>query len=144
MVTTAPGSKCGDVPHSTTLFNDAKVVLDDLTRQQTLQHPELPLIAPLLFGYSMGGLFAARLATAQLSPLRGLILSSPGLALSLGLIQGGLLKVMSALARGVASAERPLDQSSVARPDGGACLQQRSAGASQDQRTPADQHAESR
>ncbi len=50
------GSKRGDMPHSATLFSDAKVMLDDLTRQQTLQHPESPLIVPLLFSHRMGGL----------------------------------------------------------------------------------------
>ncbi|AMO98460.1 alpha/beta hydrolase fold family protein [Collimonas arenae] len=96
------GGKRGDVPDSTAILRDAKVVLDDLAQQQTLDYPDLPSTAPLLFGHSMGGLFAARFATAQMSPLRGLILSSPGLALPLSAIQLGLLKVMSTLAPGVA------------------------------------------
>ena len=96
------GGKRGDVPDSTTILHDAKLVLDDFAHQQTLEYPELPPTAPLLFGHSMGGVFAARFATAHLSPLRGLILSSPGLALPLSAIQRGLLKVMSMLAPGVA------------------------------------------
>lgn len=92
----------GDVPDQTALLRDAKLVLDDLSRQQQLRYPELATSAPLLFGHSMGGLFAARFAVAGMSPLRGLILSSPGLALRLSRVQLGLLKMMSMLAPGLA------------------------------------------
>lgn len=94
------GRRC-DVPDDAALLRDAKLVLDDLSRQQQLLHPELADIPPLLFGHSMGGLFAARFAVAQMSPLRGLILSSPALALYLSSVQLGLLKLMSAIAPGL-------------------------------------------
>jgi alpha-beta hydrolase superfamily lysophospholipase len=96
------GGPRGDVPDDTALLRDARLVLDDLSRQQQQRYPELANSAPLLFGHSMGGLFAARFAVAAMSPLRGLILSSPGLALRLSRVQLGLLKMMSALAPGVA------------------------------------------
>ncbi|SFB32166.1 Lysophospholipase, alpha-beta hydrolase superfamily [Collimonas sp. OK607] len=96
------GGPRGDVPDQTALLRDAKLVLDDLSRQQQLRYPELANSAPLLFGHSMGGLFAARFAVAGMSPLRGLILSSPGLALRLSRVQLGLLKMMSVLAPGLA------------------------------------------
>ncbi|MFC5472892.1 alpha/beta hydrolase [Paraherbaspirillum soli] len=96
------GGRRGDVPDDTALLRDAKMVLDDFSRQQTASYPDLPPLAPLLFGHSMGGLFAARFATACLSPLRGLILSSPGLALPLSGMQLRLLKLMTAIAPGLA------------------------------------------
>ncbi|WP_246542386.1 alpha/beta hydrolase [Collimonas antrihumi] len=95
------GGPRGDVPDETALLRDAKLVLDDLSHQQQ-RYPELANSAPLLFGHSMGGSFAARFAVAGMSPLRGLILSSPGLALRLSRIQLGLLKMMSVLAPGLA------------------------------------------
>ena len=96
------GGPRGDVPDETALLRDAKLVLDDLSRQQQQRYPELANSAPLLFGHSMGGLFAARFAVTGMSPLRGLILSSPGLALRLSRVQLGLLKMMSVLAPGLA------------------------------------------
>jgi alpha-beta hydrolase superfamily lysophospholipase len=88
------GGAPGDIPDAAAMLRDAKLVIDDFARQ--LGTP------PLLFGHSMGGLFAARFATAALSPLRGLILSSPGLALRLSAPQKLLLKIMHALAPGLA------------------------------------------
>ncbi|WP_019142202.1 alpha/beta hydrolase [Noviherbaspirillum massiliense] len=87
------GGKRGDAPHQGTLLTDAKIVLDEFARQ-------LPT-PPLLLGHSMGGLFAARFATAQLSPLRGLILSSPALAVRLSGAQRTLLKLMLGVAPGL-------------------------------------------
>lgn len=80
----------GDVPDTLTIVADAQAVITDFTQRcQTV---------PLLFGHSMGGLYAARIATEAAIPLRGLILSSPALALRLSWIEHGLLKVMSAIA----------------------------------------------
>jgi alpha-beta hydrolase superfamily lysophospholipase len=62
---------------------------------------------PFLFGHSMGGLIAARFATdvtGAFSPVRGLILSSPALAIYLSRFQRLLLTVGSALAPGLAIA----------------------------------------
>lgn len=60
-----------------------------------------PVPPPLLLGHSMGGLFAARFATESIAPLRGLVLSSPALAISLSGVQKFLLKMLGALAPGL-------------------------------------------
>lgn len=83
----------GDVPKGDAIVRDAKTVVDDFARQF-----DAP---PLLLGHSMGGLFAARFATGKLSPLRGLILSSPALAVPMTGIQKLLLKTMTAVAPGM-------------------------------------------
>ena len=88
------GGPVGDVPDGEAMLRDAKLVIDDFTQQ--LGTP------PILFGHSMGGLFAARFAIAGLSPLRGLVLSSPGLALWLSAPQKLILKIIGVLAPGLA------------------------------------------
>ncbi len=93
------GGARGDVPDDEALIRDAKVVLDDFVRQERAAGADS---APLLFGHSMGGLFAARFAASGLAPLRGLILSSPALALPLSAIQKTLLKILGAAAPGLA------------------------------------------
>ncbi len=94
------GGARGDVPDSAAIVNDAKLVLDDFVRQGDTS--SAAGTAPLLFGHSMGGLFAARFASARLAPLRGLILSSPALALPLSARQKILLKILGAVAPGLA------------------------------------------
>lgn len=84
----------GDTPDDETIVRDAEMVIADFAR--TTGH------TPMLFGHSLGGLFAARVATGAQVPLRGLILSSPALALPLTSFQKLLLKFMSAVAPGVA------------------------------------------
>jgi len=83
----------GDVPDSMCLLRDAQMVISDFSQQ--LAGP------PILLGHSMGGLFAARYALEQLTPLRALILSSPALAIRMSNLQHGLLKVASSLIPGV-------------------------------------------
>jgi alpha-beta hydrolase superfamily lysophospholipase len=80
----------GDVINGDPMLQDAQIILDDFSVR--FSEP------PFLFGHSMGGLFAARFALARLSPLRGLILSSPALALELAPFQARMLKVLHALA----------------------------------------------
>jgi alpha-beta hydrolase superfamily lysophospholipase len=80
----------GDVINGNPMLHDAEIILDDFSTR----FPE----PPFLFGHSMGGLFAARFALARLSPLRGLILSSPVLALEMTPLQAKLFKVLHALA----------------------------------------------
>lgn len=80
----------GDVIYGDPMLLDAEILIDDFSAR--FAEP------PFLFGHSMGGLFAARLALAKLSPLRGLILSSPALAVTLSPFQYRMLKLMSALA----------------------------------------------
>ncbi|MES2103946.1 MAG: lysophospholipase [Pseudomonadota bacterium] len=87
------GGARGDVPDEETLLRDARLVMNDFARQ--LSAP------PILLGHSMGGLFAARFAAAGLAPLRGLILSSPALALRMSGVQRLLLKAATAMIPGV-------------------------------------------
>ena len=67
--------KRGDVINGDPMLQDGEIVIDDFAAR--FAEPSF------LFGHSMGGLFAARFALSHLSPLRGLILSSPALALRL-------------------------------------------------------------
>jgi alpha-beta hydrolase superfamily lysophospholipase len=91
------GGARGDVPQEDTLLDDAVQVIADWS------HKMGPAAAPpFLLGHSMGGLFAARFAVAQLLPLSGLILSSPALALPLSAPQKLLLKILSTIAPGLA------------------------------------------
>lgn len=83
----------GDTPDIDTILRDARVVIDSFARE--IDAP------PLLLGHSMGGLFAACYATAAPSPLSGLILSSPALAIHLSDTQKFLLKTLGALAPGL-------------------------------------------
>ncbi len=82
----------GDVPHGAALLDDAKLVIDDFAQELGA--------APLLFGHSMGGLFAARLACTSSVPLAGLLLSSPALAVNLSPLQKLLLHTLTRLAPG--------------------------------------------
>lgn len=78
-------------PHD--LLDDLKLVFDDFSRQQGTM--------PFLFGHSLGGLVAARFATGGFSAVRGLMLSSPALAISMSLLQRALLLVSTRLAPGL-------------------------------------------
>lgn len=80
----------GDVPNGTPLLLDAQIVVDDFTSRTGLR--------PFLLGHSMGGLFAAHFALAGRAALRGLILSSPALAIRVSNLELKLLKVMRAVA----------------------------------------------
>jgi alpha-beta hydrolase superfamily lysophospholipase len=88
------GGPRGDVPNHDSLLQDAKMLVDDFAQQ----------IAgvPFLLGHSMGGLLAARFAVESLSPLRGLILSSPALMVKLTPSQKILFKILTAIAPGFA------------------------------------------
>jgi alpha-beta hydrolase superfamily lysophospholipase len=83
------GGARGSVPDGDAMLRDARLVINDFTAQ--LHAP------PILFGHSMGGLFAARFATEGLAPLRALILSSPALAVQLSSLELILLSVATAL-----------------------------------------------
>jgi alpha-beta hydrolase superfamily lysophospholipase len=80
----------GDIPVGTPMLQDAQIVVDDFTARTGYR--------PFLLGHSMGGLFAAHFALAARAPLRGLILSSPALAVRLSALQLQLLKVMRVIA----------------------------------------------
>jgi alpha-beta hydrolase superfamily lysophospholipase len=79
----------GDVINGDPMLQDAEIVIEDFTARYA--EP------PFLFGHSMGGLFAARYALTRLSPLRGLILSSPALGLRLSAMEHRLLAVAEKL-----------------------------------------------
>jgi alpha-beta hydrolase superfamily lysophospholipase len=83
------------------MLQDAQIVIDNFAAQ--FRQP------PFLFGHSMGGLFAARYALSGRSRLRGLILSSPALAVRLSPPQRMLLKALHAVAPrlGVPNGLRP-------------------------------------
>ncbi|PRC93314.1 alpha/beta hydrolase [Solimicrobium silvestre] len=80
----------GDIPDLLAIVHDAEIIINEFA-----QHCQT---RPILLGHSMGGLFAARVATAANIPLSGLILSSPALALRLSKIEKILLSVMSSIA----------------------------------------------
>jgi len=86
------GGARGDVPDADAITQDAKCVIEDFARG--LAAP------PLLLGHSMGGLFAACYAARALSPLGGLILSSPALRVNLSAAQRLLLQILGAIAPG--------------------------------------------
>jgi alpha-beta hydrolase superfamily lysophospholipase len=90
--------KRGALACATDPLDDLKLVVDDFAHQQGS--------TPFLLGHSLGGLIAARFATANLSPLRGLILSSPALAFDLSLRDRILLAVSSRIAPSAAVANK--------------------------------------
>jgi alpha-beta hydrolase superfamily lysophospholipase len=87
------GGARGDVPSHDAALQDAKIVIDDFAYR--LDAP------PLLLGHSMGGLFAASYAVQNLSPLRGLILSSPALRIRLEGRRRMLFNLLRAVAPGL-------------------------------------------
>ncbi|MES2760483.1 MAG: lysophospholipase [Pseudomonadota bacterium] len=82
--------KRGDVINGNPMLQDAEIVIEDFAAR--FADP------PFLFGHSMGGLFATRFALAHMSPLRGLILSSPALALRVSPFELKMLAVLEKLA----------------------------------------------
>lgn len=83
----------GDVPNGMPMLQDAQIVIDDFKDRTGYR--------PFLLGHSMGGLFAAHFALAACSPLRGLILSSPALAVPMSRVQQIFLRLMRSLAPGL-------------------------------------------
>ena len=84
------GGARADLPEPGTIVSDAEILINDFA--------EKCRTVPILFGHSMGGLFAAHIATAGLVRLRGLVLSSPALALRLTGLDRFLLRIMSSVA----------------------------------------------
>lgn len=65
----------GDVSNSDAIINDAKMVIEDFTKQL--------IEAPMIFAHSMGGLFAMHLSLSEKVKIKALILSSPALSVHL-------------------------------------------------------------
>jgi alpha-beta hydrolase superfamily lysophospholipase len=86
------GGARGDVPGNDALLDDARLVIGDFAAR--LGQP------PLLLGHSLGGLIAAHYATRGVSPLAGLVLSSPALRIRLSGVQKFLLRILTAVAPG--------------------------------------------
>lgn len=84
------GGKRGDVIYGDPMLQDAEIVIDDFAAGFDR--------APFLLGHSMGGLFAARFALERRSRLRGLVLSSPALAVNLSGFEQRLMALMQVLA----------------------------------------------
>lgn len=80
----------GDCPNGTPLLLDAQIVVDDFSARTGFR--------PFLFGHSMGGLFAAHFALSGRAAVRGVILSSPALAIRLSAFELILLKIMRVIA----------------------------------------------
>lgn len=80
----------GGLRHADDYLDDLKLVLDDYALQLGT--------TPFLLGHSLGGLIAARFATGDYSPVRGLILASPALALRLSLFESMLFAFSSIFA----------------------------------------------
>lgn len=79
------GGARGALTHSTDLVDDLVLVYDKFTGADGPP--------PFLLGHSLGGLVAAHFAAQKRRPLRGLILSSPALALRMSRFQKALLSL---------------------------------------------------
>lgn len=86
----------GSVHLSDDYLTDLRLVFNDFAEQTGT--------TPLLFGHSLGGLIAARFATAGWSPVRALLLSSPALGLRMTLMQKLLLAISTHIAPALAVA----------------------------------------
>ncbi|ASU38126.1 lysophospholipase [Herbaspirillum sp. meg3] len=84
----------GSLRSDADFLTDLKLVFDDFAQQCDT--------TPFLFGHSLGGLVAARFATGGLSKVRGLLLSSPALAIRMSGFQKILLALTTRLAPGFA------------------------------------------
>ncbi len=81
------GGKPGTLPSQDALLSDLADVVDE-TRAQC---PNVPLI---LLGHSLGGLVVSRFVSLQIRPVDGLVMSSPALDASMGVLQKLLLAVL--------------------------------------------------
>lgn len=88
------GGARGSIAGRHDFLHDLKLVFDDFAKAQNT--------VPFLFGHSLGGLIAARFATGGFGDVRGLMLSSPALAIRLSGFQRVLLAVGSMLAPALA------------------------------------------
>lgn len=75
----------GDIPDADAILRDMRLVIHDFSKQL--------MQAPLILAHSMGGLFATRFALEGLTPLSGLILSSPAFSVHTSWLEKCLFKV---------------------------------------------------
>jgi alpha-beta hydrolase superfamily lysophospholipase len=88
------GGARGSIAAEGDFLDDLKLTFDHFAQAQGR--------LPFLFGHSLGGLIAARFATGGFGMVRGLMLSSPALAIRLSGFQQLLLALGSTLAPGLA------------------------------------------
>src|SRR5450830_405397 len=88
------GGARGSLRSDADFLTDLKLVFDHFAQQCNT--------TPFIFGHSLGGLVAARFATGGLSKVRGLLLSSPALAIRMSGFQKILLSLTTRLAPGFA------------------------------------------
>jgi alpha-beta hydrolase superfamily lysophospholipase len=81
------GGRRGGIPHADALLDDLRLVFDGLAAEDRGGPP------PFVLGHSMGGAVAARAATGGWIVPRGLVLSSPALAVSVGPVQRAMALV---------------------------------------------------
>lgn len=79
----------GDIPDVDAILRDTRLVINDFAKQ--LEQ------APLILAHSMGGLFATRFALEGLTPLSGLILSSPAFSVRTSWLEKFLFKISRVL-----------------------------------------------
>jgi alpha-beta hydrolase superfamily lysophospholipase len=82
----------GGVGSQRDFVDHLKCVLDDFSREQGK--------TPFLLGHSLGGLVAAQFMVERLSPIRGLVLSSPALAVRISAFQRLLFHALGRLVPG--------------------------------------------
>ncbi|WP_329605322.1 alpha/beta hydrolase [Undibacterium fentianense] len=75
----------GDIPDSEAILRDMRQVVNDFSKNLNK--------APLVFAHSMGGLFATRFTLEGLTPLSGLILSSPAFSVRTSRLEKFLFKI---------------------------------------------------
>lgn len=75
----------GDIPDDEAILRDMRLVINDFSKQ--LQRPAF------ILAHSMGGLFATRFALDGLTPLSGLILSSPAFSVRTSWLEKFLFKI---------------------------------------------------
>lgn len=83
------GGGRGDVPDIDAILRDTRLVINDFAKKSTQ--------APLILAHSMGGLFATRFALEGLTPLSGLILSSPAFSVHTSWLEKFLFKISRVL-----------------------------------------------
>lgn len=83
------GGNRGDVPDIDAILRDTRLVINDFSKHLKR--------SPFILAHSMGGLFATRFALEGLTPLSGLILSSPAFSVHTSRLEKLLFKISRVL-----------------------------------------------